>query len=141
MTAKAKQPAPDDFNDDFEITADQAADLVEQLQLSQAVDVHQLRDRATTRVSGEVTISPANYRERATVHATGRAREIQQQSLVCVLDNPLLVGDVFCLSLDAPGFEIEPSLAICERCLLLEGPAYEARFRFVQAPQPSKPND
>ena len=86
-------------------------------------------------------MSPANYRERADVCASGKAREIQQQNMTCVLNHPLLVGDVFCVTLDAAGFEIAPSLAVCERSLLLDGPAYETNFRFVQAVELSPRDD
>ena len=123
---------PRDIHDDDEIDTAHAAELLDELELNQAVDVHELRERATTYITADVVVRPSNLRERATTVAAGKARELQRQSVTCVLDQPLTVGDVFYITLDAADFDLAPSLAICEKCSLLDGPGFESRFRFVQ---------
>ena len=81
-----------DFDDDYEITPGQAEGLLEELELNQAVDIRDVRERATTHLAAEVVVRPGNLRERHSTSGTGKAREIQGQCMTCVLDQPLLVG-------------------------------------------------
>ena len=52
--------------------------------------------------------------------------------ITCVLDQPLLVGDLFYVTLESADFDFTPSLAVCERSQLLDGPEFETRFRCVR---------
>ena len=131
---------PRDFDDDYEITAKQADGLVEELELNQAIDIRDVRARAKTHITGQVVVRPANYRERGTVAGAGKAREIQGQSITCVLDQPLLVGDLFYVTLESADFDFTPSLAVCERSQLLankKAPFALASLRFRMSTEAS----
>lgn len=130
---------PRDFEDDYDFDADDVRQQVEDLALAQAVSVQVLRDRATTHVHSGVSVHSAHLRDRDTVTARGRAREVRRQAVICVLDRPLLVGDVFYLALESDEFDAPPSFAICERCQLLDGPAFETAFRLLQDIELSQP--
>lgn len=108
----------DDDSDDFDVT--------------QHIDVSRARDVATHRVQAPVEIHAGNLSERSDTGIRGQTRELQHGGVTCILEKPVLVGNVFYLEFDKAQLDIAPQLTVCERCALISPTAFDVHFAFVE---------
>ncbi len=120
------------FSNRPSLDATETRELMEELELNEAVSVQKLRDQAATQITADIVVRPADLSNRSTVEASGKARDFQQLGVTTVLDQPILPGRVVHLTFTAENYEIDPLLAICNRCAVFNHDVFEAHFQFLQ---------
>jgi len=119
------------FGKDTRLVDDQAQELLEELEISQRAVVDSAREMSSIRVHASVVVRAANVCDRDTVLGTGHATEVARHGVACIVDRPPAVGSVFHLGFDRQQLDLEPVIAVCERCAMLGDEAFEVRFQFL----------
>ena len=120
----------------------QIDELLEDLELRCRTDVTAAREMNSLHCRVGVTIRPGNASERGQSVAQAETVELRSQGMTCLAAAPVAVGDVHHLTFDRNSSDIEPLLAVCDRCTMLGDASFEARFRFVhQVALPAQNND
>jgi len=132
-----------DFTDDAQNLGDgQIEELLDDIEMRCKTDVALVREHATHHLHVRTTIRPGNASARRSWAVNGETTEIRSQGATCLTDAPVGVGDVFQVAFDRSAFDVEPLLAICDRCTMLGEDRFEARFRFAEAlPNPAQNRD
>jgi hypothetical protein len=115
---------------DLCVGLDNAAKVVEELQLAQGSALDKLR--SVMPVQASVVARPADSIQRDTSAVTGTTRELRPTSVVAVLSRPAAVGSFFELSFDAGDLDLPPTFGRCDRCTILDELEFETRFQFLQ---------
>lgn len=110
---------------------DQSQELLEDLEISQRESLGGARELASLRVQTGIEVRPANVCDRGTLVGAGQTTELRRRVTTCIVDQPPAVGSMFHLTFAQGQIDLEPVLAICERCTMLSDSAFEARFLLV----------
>ncbi len=120
----------DQFRDPA-LTDSQIDELVEDFEVRCRTDLSAAREISAVHCRVNVAIRPGNASERGQHMTKGEAVELRNLGMTCLTATPVSVGDVFHATFDRDDSDIEPLLAVCDRCTMLGDASFEARFRFV----------
>ena len=109
-----------------------AYELLEELELGSRVDVREAREKLKISIDAAIEVRPADIARRGTLLIEGSARKLGRQGVSTICSQPVEVGSVFHLELVCPALDLEPVLAICDRCVLLDTNAFGVHFQFVE---------
>ena len=122
---------PHDFHQDLGLADGQVDELLDDIEMRCRADVGAARDMTGIHRKLAVTIRPGNASERDSRRTEGQTLELRHQGATCLVPTPIAVGDIFHIAFDPVEIDVEPQLAVCDRCTLLGDSGFEARFRFV----------
>ena len=121
-----------DFRDDPTMADAQVEELLDDIEMRSRADLAAAREMSSIHCKAEIVIRPGN------AAVSGRAVELRSHGLTSLAETPLNVGDVYHLTFDRTELDIDPLLAVCDRCTMLGDTSFEARFRFFnEVPRPS----
>ncbi|MBK8101449.1 MAG: hypothetical protein IPK26_30580 [Planctomycetes bacterium] len=103
---------------------------VEELQLVQTDAIADVR--AGLPVRAAITVRPADSIDRDRVVGHGVTSHVRSVSVTAVLPVPLLAGSFYLLVFDRAALDLVPTLARCDRVLMLDEGEFEVRWRFLQ---------
>ncbi len=116
-------------------------ELLDDLEIRCATGVGAARHVSSSRRRMAIAIRPGNVHERGSANPAiaGESTEFRRQGLTLRTARPLMVGDIFHLTFDAPDYDVAPVLAMCERCSMLGTDSFEVRFLLVREPDLPEP--
>lgn len=120
-----------DINEDRTLAETQIDDLLDDIEIRCRTDVAAARGMSVLSCNLGVDVRPGNATERHSHCVAATASEIRSQGMTSHAVEPVTVGNVFHLTFDRSGLDVEPQLAVCDRCTMLGDSSFEARFRFV----------
>ena len=88
------------------------------------------RKNERIRIDANATLVPANLSQRLSAVWTGICHDISSTGCRLVINKPILVGDVFLMTLDNSAMDIDPIYVRAIRCHLLREDSFECGVAF-----------
>ena len=82
------------------------------------------------RIDAAATLVPGNLSDRQSSSWSGICHDISPTGCRLVLDRPILVGDIFLLTIDTTTIDVDPTFVRCIRCHMLREDSYECGVSF-----------
>ena len=106
-------------------------ELLEELERQSASELSKLRRHQRVALRATVRVAPASSSQRHRFEGEGTTVDLSEGGSCAIFSDPLRVGDVYRLEIDAPNLDLPPVFARCLRCRLLREDAFEAGFQFL----------
>lgn len=119
------------FTTDSPLRSDRVQELLRHLEAGH-VDVKEVRARAACPVRAAVQVRPADVDRRDQQCVEGVTTEVQRSGVVCLLERPVLPGNVFHVAFDREHLQLDSQLVVCDRVAMLSDCAFDVHFRFVR---------
>ena len=112
--------------------ADEALQMLRDLEQNTSDEIRRQRAHDRLVVKCKLIVAPGNSSQRQSFVAQGVTGDISGGGCNALLPVPLLVGDIYLLTLDRAQVDIPPVFARCQRCRFVREDAFEVGFAFLQ---------
>lgn len=121
-----RQPSDQEFgNSESDIFS-----AIEELSKSTEQMIRMRRKKDRMRIDADAHIVPGNMTDRDTGSWSGVCHDISPSGCRVILERPVVVGNIYFLTLDTNSLNFDPVFVRCIRCQLLREDKFECGFSF-----------
>jgi len=111
--------------------ASELLSAIDELTQNTRANVQSRRGNNRIELNCHAEVTPANASQKGEFKIVGRCRDVSQSGCRMLMEQALMVGDVFLLQLTDAEFDFDPQFIRCTRCHLIREDLYECGVSFL----------